>query len=87
MKPILALAGLLAAVPTFASPITKALAVVDQPAEPIVLEKRASLDYTQNYNGGAASFQSNLQAGTFSARWGGNTDFVVGLGWRTGSAR
>ncbi|KAG8626650.1 hypothetical protein KVT40_005595 [Elsinoe batatas] len=56
-------------------------------AEPAALETRGTLNYVQNYNGGAANFQSNLGAGTFSTRWNGNTDVVVGVGWKTGSAR
>jgi endo-1,4-beta-xylanase len=55
----------------------------------ITLGKRGpgGIDYTQNYNGGAANFQYNQDAGTYSCSWNGNTDFVVGLGWSTGSAR
>jgi endo-1,4-beta-xylanase len=45
------------------------------------------MNYVQNYNGGAAGFQNNLNAGTFSLKWGGNTDVVAGIGWQTGSAR
>lgn len=58
-------------------------------AEPMSLDKRApsGINYVQNYNGGAAGFQNNLNAGTFSLKWGGNTDVVAGLGWKTGSAR
>ncbi|KAF2641833.1 endo-1,4-beta-xylanase [Massarina eburnea CBS 473.64] len=51
------------------------------------IDKRASLDYTQNYNGDAAGFTSDLSTGKFSVDWSGSTDFVVGLGWNTGSAR
>jgi hypothetical protein len=46
-----------------------------------------NLDYTQNYNGAAGGFQGDLSTGKFSAKWNGNTDVVVGLGWKTGSAR
>lgn len=60
----------------------------DPTAQPTSLNKRAGgLDYVQNYNGQAAGFQSDLSAGTFSAKWNGGTDVVVGLGWKTGSAR
>ncbi|KAK0250921.1 hypothetical protein LTR91_003048 [Friedmanniomyces endolithicus] len=45
------------------------------------------INYVQNYNGGAANFKYNEGAGTYSANWNGNTDFVVGLGWSTGAAR
>ncbi|PVH99323.1 glycoside hydrolase family 11 protein [Periconia macrospinosa] len=41
----------------------------------------------QNYNGQAAGFEGDLATGKFSAKWNGNTDVVVGLGWKTGSAR
>lgn len=56
-------------------------------AVPSSLEKRASLNYVQNYNGNLANFQYNLGAGTFSCSWNNPGDFVVGLGWQTGSAR
>jgi hypothetical protein len=45
------------------------------------------IDYVQNYNGDAGGFQYDQGAGTFSANWNTNTDFVVGLGWQTGAAR
>ena len=85
MKPTTLIAGLLTALPSYAAPFTESFVN----SGPMLIEARApgGMDYTQNYNGGAANFQSNLNAGTFSAKWGGNTDFVVGLGWKTGSAR
>ncbi|CAI6337937.1 unnamed protein product [Periconia digitata] len=46
-----------------------------------------SLDYKQNYNGEAGAFEGDLSTGKFSTKWNGNTDVVVGLGWKTGSAR
>lgn len=63
------------------------LDTVDEPAQLISINKRASLDYVQNYNGNAAGFTYDQSAGTFSAKWSGSTDFVVGLGYKTGSAR
>ncbi|KAF1952124.1 endo-beta-1,4-xylanase [Byssothecium circinans] len=51
------------------------------------LEKRAALDYTQNYNGNASRFTSDLSTRKFSVKWSGSTDVVVGLGWKIGSAR
>lgn len=58
------------------------------PAEPVELEKRATpINYVQNYNGNLANFKYNQQAGTFSANWNNPGDFVVGLGWQTGSLR
>lgn len=46
----------------------------------------SSLDYVQNYNGNLANFQYDQGAGTYSASWSNPGDFVVGLGWGTGSA-
>jgi endo-1,4-beta-xylanase len=52
------------------------------------LEKRATpINYVQNYNGNLANFKYNTGAGTFSASWNNPGDFVVGLGWTTGSQR
>lgn len=64
-------------------------APIEEAAQPITVAKRApgGMNYVQNYNGGAAGFQNNLNAGTFSLKWGGNTDVVAGIGWQTGSAR
>ncbi|KAK4560604.1 hypothetical protein LTR86_005182 [Recurvomyces mirabilis] len=77
---LLALVGLAAA-----SPLP--LETVEEPAELINLEKRASLNYVQNYNGNKANYKYNQGAGTFSCSWNNPGDFVVGLGWTTGSAR
>lgn len=72
------LTGLCAAVGALAAPA----------AELMTVDKRQSgLNYVQNYNGNVANFQYNEGAGTFSAKWSGSTDFVVGLGWTTGSDR
>lgn len=46
-----------------------------------------AIDYTQDYNGDVANFKYDQSAGTYSAQWSGSTDFVVGLGWTTGSGR
>lgn len=81
MKFTAALVALVSGLGAVAAPIEGA-------SQPITIDKRASgLNYVQNYNGAAAGFQSNLNAGTFSLKWGGNTDVVAGLGWTTGSAR
>ncbi|MCJ1311490.1 hypothetical protein MMC25_005162 [Agyrium rufum] len=74
------------AIGAFAAP---ASIPVNEPATEVGVSKRApgGINYTQNYNGAAAQFQSNQNAGTFSASWNGNTDIVVGLGWSTGAAR
>ncbi|KAH8819267.1 endo-1,4-beta-xylanase A [Xylogone sp. PMI_703] len=80
MKVTAVLTGLLAAV--LAAPA----------AEPVAetgLEKRSTVNYVQNYNGNLGLFTYNQGAGTYSMYWtdGVSSDFVVGLGWRTGSAR
>jgi endo-1,4-beta-xylanase len=55
---------------------------------PVLISRQSdSLDYVQNYNGDVAGFTYDQSAGTYSANWNGNTDFVVGLGWTTGAAR
>lgn len=91
MKFSTALIGVFAASRAVAAPAAEPVVAVDaasnEPAQLINIDKRASLNYVQNYNGNAANFQYDENAGTFSAKWGGNTDFVVGLGWTTGSAR
>jgi endo-1,4-beta-xylanase len=51
------------------------------------VKRQSGLDYVQNYNGDAANFQYDEGAGTYTANWNGDTDFVVGLGWSTGAAR
>jgi len=71
------------------SAVLGAMGVVAAPLAVETIEKRnpEGINYVQNYNGGAGQFQSNLGAGTFSTKWNGNTDIVVGVGWNTGSAR
>ena len=64
-----------------------AAVAVAAPVEERSLQKRFSGNYVQNYNGGVANFNYNEGAGTYTANWNGNTDFVVGLGWSEGSAR
>ena len=57
---------------------------------PVLIKRQSeSLDYVQNYNGNLGAFSYNQGAGQFSMYWdnGVNNDFVVGLGWRTGSKR
>ncbi|PSK46579.1 endo-1,4-beta-xylanase A [Elsinoe australis] len=70
-----------------AIPLLAAGGALAAPAAELETRAPGGIDYVQNYNGAAASFQSNLNAGTFSTKWNGNTDVVVGLGWKTGSAR
>ncbi len=68
----------------FTAVITLAGAAIATPA----VEKRATaINYVQNYNGNLANFKYNQGAGTFSASWNNPGDFVVGLGWTTGSPR
>lgn len=50
------------------------------------LERRQAIGYVQNYNGNLANFKYNQGAGTFTANWNNPGDFVVGLGWNTGTA-
>jgi len=49
------------------------------------LEKRQAINYVQNYNGGLANFQYNEGTGGIYAKWNNPSDFVVGLGWSTGT--
>lgn len=87
MKFTTALLSLFAAGGAFAALAAEPVAVAE--TEPSLIEARApgGMNYVQNYNGGAANFQYSLNAGTYSAKWNGNTDFVVGIGWSTGAAR
>ena len=64
-------------------------APIEDAAQPLSIEKRnpGGIDYNQNYNGGAAGYQSNLSTGKYSLKWNSGTDVVAGLGWKTGSAR
>lgn len=50
------------------------------------LKKRQTINYVQNYNGNYANFKYNEGAGTYSASWNNPGDFVVGLGWGTGTS-
>lgn len=61
---------------------------VAEPAEEQLsqLERRQTIGYVQNYNGNLANFKYNQGAGTFTANWNNPGDFVVGLGWNTGTA-
>jgi len=78
MKFTAGLAAVLGAMGVVASPL---------PVEQVEKRNPESINYVQNYNGGAGNFKNSLSAGTFSASWGGSTDIVVGIGWSTGSAR
>lgn len=53
----------------------------------LVARQSETLNYVQNYNGNVAGFTYSEAAGTYSAKWSGSTDFVVGLGWSTGAER
>ena len=82
MKFTAALVALVSGLGAVAAPIEEA-------AQPVTLAKRApgGMNYVQNYNGKAANFQDNLNAGTYSLKWNSGTDVVAGLGWSQGSAR
>lgn len=57
--------------------------------ETALVERQSGINYVQNYNSNLGAFSYNEGAGTYSMYWedGVNGDFVVGLGWSTGSAR
>lgn len=44
-----------------------------------------TINYVQNYNGNLANFVYNEAAGTYSGNWHNPSDFVIGLGWTTGT--
>lgn len=67
-----------------ASPV---LTDADVEAHANTLAKRQTINYVQNYNGNLANFKYNQGAGTFTANWNNPGDFVVGLGWTTGTAK
>ncbi|CAI7645794.1 unnamed protein product [Penicillium pancosmium] len=77
MKVTAAFAGLL--VTAFATPVP----------EPVLVSRSAGINYVQNYNGNLGDFTYNEGAGTYSMYWenGVSSDFVVGLGWTTGSSK
>ena len=77
MKVTTAFAGLL--VTAFAAPAP----------EPVLVSRSAGINYVQNYNGNLGDFTYDESAGTFSMYWedGVSSDFVVGLGWTTGSSK
>jgi len=70
----------------FAALLATALAVPT--AEPVLVPRSAGINYIQNYNGDLGDFTYDESAGTFSMYWedGVSSDFVVGLGWTTGSS-
>jgi endo-1,4-beta-xylanase len=58
-------------------------------ANPIITSSTSSrvksINYVQNYNGNLANFKYNEGDGTYSGNWNHPSDFVVGLGWSTGT--
>jgi len=70
-----------------ASSVAASSAAASSPAASAGAGSGEPIDYVQNYNGDAGGFTYDEGAGTFSANWNGNTDVVVGLGWKTGTAR
>jgi endo-1,4-beta-xylanase len=85
MKITATVASLLATM-AFAAPVAEP---EPEPVVGLVARGPGGTNYVQNYNSNLGAFSSNLNAGTFSMYWdqGVNGDFVVGLGWTTGSAR
>ncbi|KAJ5813849.1 endo-1-4-beta-xylanase 6 [Penicillium pulvis] len=77
MKVTAAFAGLLAT------------ALAAPAAEPVLVPRSAGINYVQNYNGNLGDFTYSESAGTYSMYWedGVSSDFVVGLGWTTGSSK
>lgn len=77
MKVTAAFAGLLAT--AFAAPAP----------EPVLVSRSVGINYVQNYNGNLGDFTYDESAGTYSMYWenGVSSDFVVGLGWSTGSSK
>ncbi|KAJ5613909.1 endo-1-4-beta-xylanase 3 [Penicillium herquei] len=65
-----------------------ATALAAPTAEPVLVPRSANINYVQNYNGNLGDFTYSESAGTFSMYWedGVSSDFVVGLGWTTGSS-
>nr|Q12549.1 RecName: Full=Endo-1,4-beta-xylanase 5; Short=Xylanase 5; AltName: Full=1,4-beta-D-xylan xylanohydrolase 5; Flags: Precursor [Aspergillus niger]AAA99065.1 xylanase [Aspergillus niger] len=57
--------------------------------EPVLVSRSAGINYVQNYNGNLGDFTYDESTGTFSMYWedGVSSDFVVGLGWTTGSSK
>lgn len=66
-----------------ASPI--AAPAAEAQTEAAALVKRQAINYVQNYNGNVCNFKYNEYEGTYSASWNNPPDFVVGLGWSTGT--
>lgn len=84
------LSFLLAAVPALGLPaLEKRSSQYDSRLFPMRMSRRnpGDIDYNQNYNGDQVNYQYDLSTGQYSCSWNGDTDFVVGLGWSTGSAR
>lgn len=57
--------------------------------EPVLVQRQSGINYVQNYNGNLGDFTYNESEGSYSMYWenGVSSDFVVGLGWSSGSAR
>ncbi|TKA77738.1 Endo-1,4-beta-xylanase A [Friedmanniomyces simplex] len=75
--------------PSFTTTTALLAGVAGVLASPNSIKARQSdaINYVQNYNGDLANFKYSEAAGTYSASWNNPGDFVVGLGWSTGSAR
>ncbi len=96
MKTFSSLAVALFAIGSLASPVAVeelSPAVVEERGEPDFIlgehnavRRRQATDYTQDYTtGGGVTFSTS--GNSFSVSYNTNNDFVVGRGWRTGTAR
>jgi len=87
MKFTAAFVALVASV--IAAPVAEPVANSKFAGTHIEARNPGGINYVQNYNGNLGQFTYNEGAGTYSMYWtnGVNGDFVVGLGWSTGSAR
>ncbi|KAJ5652673.1 endo-1-4-beta-xylanase 6 [Penicillium longicatenatum] len=73
----------------FVGLLATALAAPAPAPESVLVPRSAGINYVQNYNGNLGYFTYSESAGTYSMYWedGVSSDFVVGLGWTTGSSK
>ncbi|KAK0756354.1 hypothetical protein N5P37_011006 [Trichoderma harzianum] len=87
---ITSIAGSLA-IPTGLGPSESSVDIIERGAHDFVLgshndiRRRASINYDQNYQTGGTVNYSPSGSG-FSVNWNTQDDFVVGVGWTTGSS-
>ncbi|KAJ1017836.1 hypothetical protein NDA16_005152 [Ustilago loliicola] len=77
------LTALLAFITAAGAAVASPTPTTEEEAAPLV--KRQPINYVQNYNGNYANFKYNQDLGTYSGSWNDPQDFVIGLGWQTGS--